>query len=72
MHSDFLKLAVAARYSPGAAIELLEAYRFLFRQVMLPARSDAPSLEERLEQARAEIKTAGWTDSKQWKSFDLP
>ena len=67
-----LKLAVAAGYLPSAAIELLETYQFLFRQVKLPARSDSPSLEERLEQARTEIKSEGWTESKQWKTLDLP
>lgn len=67
-----LKLAVSAGYSPRAAVELLETYQFLFRDAKLPPRKDAPSLEERIQQARSEIKSEGWNDSVPEKTYNLP
>lgn len=67
-----LKLAVEAGYSPHAAIELLELYQFLSRdRSPSPPRPDAPSLEERIRQAKQEIKSEGWTESKPEKPLTL-
>jgi hypothetical protein len=68
-----VKLAVAAGYSPQAAIELLEVFQFLSRNAKpaLP-RTDSPSLEERVQQVRDEIKSEGWDTSKLEKPLDLP
>lgn len=68
-----LKLAVAAGYSPRAAAELLEVFQFLARDAK-PAqpRKDAPSLEERILQAKNEIKSEGWDESKPERALDLP
>ena len=59
-----MELAVAAGYSPHAAIELLEVYQFLSRNTKPAPRKDAPSLEERIEQAKGLIKSHNWTESK--------
>jgi predicted Zn-dependent protease len=68
-----IRLAVAAGYSPHAAIELLEVFQFLSRDAKpaLP-RTDSPSLEERIRQARDEIKTEHWDDSRAETPLDLP
>jgi len=67
-----IKLAVAAGYSPHAAVDLLETFQFLFRDAKLGPRKDAPSLEERIQQAHDEIKKEGWDESKPEKPFPLP
>jgi predicted Zn-dependent protease len=68
-----LKLAVAAGYSPHAAIELLEVFPFLSRgEKPSPARSDSPSIEERIQQAKDEIKSQGWDETKPEKPLELP
>jgi|HubBroStandDraft_5_1064220.scaffolds.fasta_scaffold133191_2 predicted Zn-dependent protease len=68
-----VKLAVAAGYSPHAAIELLEVFQFLSRDAKpAPPRKDSPSLEERIQQVRDEIKSEGWEPSKAEKPLDLP
>ena len=68
-----IKLAVAAGYSPHAAVELLEVFQFLNRDAKpTPARKDAPSLAERIRQARDEIKNQGWDESKPQKPLELP
>jgi predicted Zn-dependent protease len=68
-----VKLAVAAGYSPQAAIELLEVFQFLSRDAKpAPPRTDAPSLEERIQQVRDEIKNEGWHASKPEKPLELP
>src|ERR1700678_409985 len=60
-----VKLAVAAGYSPHAAVELLQMFQFLSRDAKpAPPRTDAPSLEERIQQARDQIKTQSWDDAK--------
>lgn len=68
-----VKLAVAAGYSPKAAIELLQMFQYLSRDEKPAApRKDSPSLEERIQQVRDEIKSNGWDDSKAEKALDLP
>jgi len=68
-----IKLAVAAGYSPHAAVELLEVFQFLTRDAKpAPPRKDAPSLEERIQQARDEIRSQGWDESKPLKPLELP
>jgi len=68
-----LKMAVAAGYSPHAAIELLEVFQFLARDAKpAPPRADAPSLEERIRQAQDEIKNQAWDASKAEQPLDLP
>jgi predicted Zn-dependent protease len=68
-----VKLAVAAGYSPQAAVELLEVFQFLSRNVKpAPPRTDSPSLEERIQQVRDQIKTEGWDASKPEKPLELP
>jgi predicted Zn-dependent protease len=68
-----VKLAEAAGYSPHAAVELLEVFQFLSRDAKpAPPRTDAPSLEERIQQVKDEIKTQNWDDSKVEKPLDLP
>jgi predicted Zn-dependent protease len=68
-----IKLAVAAGYSPHAAIELLQVFEFLSRQdKAAPPRQDAPSLQERIQQAREEIKSEGWDESKTEKPLEFP
>jgi beta-barrel assembly-enhancing protease len=68
-----LKLAAAVGYSPKAAIELLQMFQYLSRDAKpsLP-RKDSPSLEERIQQVRDEIKSNAWDDSKPEKPLDLP
>jgi predicted Zn-dependent protease len=66
-----LKLAVGAGYSPHAAIELLEMFQFLTRDAKPASRKDAPSLDERIQQARAEIKNQGWDEQKTEKPLTL-
>jgi beta-barrel assembly-enhancing protease len=67
-----LKLAVAAGYSPHAAIELLEMFQFLGRDAKpAPPRKDSPSLDERIQQAREEIKSEGWEDKKSERPLKL-
>jgi predicted Zn-dependent protease len=67
-----LRLAVAAGYSPHAAIELLEVYQFLSRDAKPAPRKDAPSLEQRIQQVRDEIKSHGWDESKPQAPLNLP
>jgi len=68
-----IKLAAAAGYSTHAAIELLEMFQFLSRDAKpAPPRKDSPSLEERIQQARAEIRSEGWDESKPERPLDLP
>jgi len=67
------KLAVAAGYSPQAAVELFEMFQYLSRDSKpAPPRKDSPSLEERIQQVRDEIKSEGWDASKEQKTLDLP
>jgi predicted Zn-dependent protease len=68
-----LKLAVMAGYSPHAAVELLELYQYLSREDKPAApRTDSPSLEERIRQARDEIKSEGWDESKKEEPVQIP
>ena len=68
-----LRLAVTAGYSPHAAVELLEVYQFLSREDKpAPPRTDAPSLEERIRQARQEIKSEEWDESKKEVPMQIP
>jgi beta-barrel assembly-enhancing protease len=67
-----VQLAVAAGYSPHAAVELLEMYQYLSRDSKPAPRKDAPSLEERIQQVRGQIKSEGWDDSKAEKPLELP
>jgi predicted Zn-dependent protease len=68
-----IKLAVAAGYSPHAAVELLEMFQYLYHtDKPAPPRKDAPSLEERIQQAKDQIKSQGWDESKPPKPLDLP
>ena len=67
-----IKLAVAAGYSPRAALELLEVFEFLFRDNSPGPRKDAPSLQERIRQAKDEIKAEGWDESKAETPLNLP
>jgi predicted Zn-dependent protease len=68
-----VKLAVAAGYSPQAAVELLEVFQYLARDAKpTPPRKDSPSLAERVQQVRDEIKSQGWDASKAEKPLDLP
>jgi predicted Zn-dependent protease len=68
-----LKLVVAAGYSPQAAIDLLEVYQFLNRNAKpTPPRPDSPSLEDRIQQAREEIKKEAWDVSKPQTPLDIP
>ena len=66
-------LAVAAGYSPHAALELFEVYQFLSRDAKpAPPRKNAPSMEERVRQVKSEIKSHGWDDSQPERPLDLP
>jgi len=66
-----MRLAVAAGYSPHAAVELFEMFQFLTRDDKPSApRKDAPSMEERIQQARNEIKNHGWDEKKTEKVLD--
>jgi beta-barrel assembly-enhancing protease len=68
-----VKLAVAAGYSAQAPIELLEVFQFLSRnEKPAPPRKDAPSLEERMQQARDQIAAQGWDKSKPETPLNLP
>jgi predicted Zn-dependent protease len=68
-----VRLAVAAGYSPHAAVELLEVFQFLSRDVKpAPPRTDSPSLEERILQVKDEIKQRGWDDKKPEQPLALP
>jgi predicted Zn-dependent protease len=68
-----VKLAVAAGYSPHAAVELLQMFQFLSRDAKpAPPRTDAPSLEERIQQSRDQIKSQSWDDAKPETPLDLP
>jgi predicted Zn-dependent protease len=68
-----LKLAVAAGYSAQAPIELLEVFQFLSRNDKpSPPRKDAPSLEERIQQAHEQIAAQGWDKSKAETPLNLP
>jgi hypothetical protein len=52
---------------------LLEVFQFLSRDAKpSPPPKDSPSLEERIRQAKDEIKSHGWDESKSEKSLDLP
>jgi predicted Zn-dependent protease len=67
-----VQLAVAAGYSPHAAVELLEMYQYLSRDSKPAPRKDAPSLEERIQQVRDQIKSEGWDDTKAEQPLDVP
>ena len=68
-----MKLAVAAGYSPHAGVEMLEMFQFLNRDAKPgPPRPDSPSLDERIQQIRDEIKSERWDESKPEKPLDLP
>jgi predicted Zn-dependent protease len=68
-----LKMAVAAGYSPQAAQELLEVFQFLNRDAKpAPPRTDAPSLEERIQQSRDVVKSQAWDISKVEQPLELP
>jgi predicted Zn-dependent protease len=68
-----VKLAVAAGYSPQGAVELLKVFQYLARDAKpAPPRKDSPSLAERVQQVRDEIKSQGWDASKAEKPLDLP
>ncbi|HLW86306.1 MAG TPA: M48 family metallopeptidase [Candidatus Sulfotelmatobacter sp.] len=67
-----VKLAVAAGYSPHAAVELLEMFQYLSRDSKPAPRADAPSLEERIQQVRDQIKSEHWDDSKPEQPLNLP
>ncbi len=68
-----IRMAVAAGYSAHAATELFEVYQFLARDAKpAPPRADAPSLEERVQQALNEIKNQAWDSSKAERPLDLP
>lgn len=68
-----LKMAVAAGYCPRAAKELLEVFQFLTRnEKPSPPRTDAPSLEERIQQVQDEIKSQAWETSRDEQPLDLP
>ncbi len=67
-----IKLAQEAGYSPQAAIDLLEVFQFLSRDAKPAPRKDAPSLEERIQQAREQIRSEGWPGSKPQTPLDLP
>ena len=57
-----LKLAVAGRYFPQAAVELREVFQFLSRDAKPSLRhKDSPSLEERIRPLNDEIKNPDWT-----------
>jgi predicted Zn-dependent protease len=68
-----LKMAVAAGYSPQAAQELLEVFQLLNRDGKpAPPRTDAPSLEERIQQSRDVVKSQAWDSSKVEQPLELP
>ena len=68
-----IKLAAEAGFSPHAAVELLEVFEFLSRDSKpSPPRTDSPSLEDRIVQAREEIKSEGWSESQAEKALELP
>ncbi|HEY6337551.1 MAG TPA: M48 family metalloprotease [Candidatus Sulfotelmatobacter sp.] len=67
-----VKLAVAAGYSPHAAVELLQMYQYLSRDSKPAPRADAPSLEERIQQVQDMIKSQHWDDSKDEQPLRLP
>jgi len=54
-------------------VELLEVFQFLSRDAKpAPPRTDSPSLEERIEQVRDEIKEERWDDKKPEIPLGLP
>lgn len=67
-----IKLAAAAGYSPHAAVELLEVFQFLSRDSKPAPRTDAPSIEERIQQAKDEIRQNGWEKMVDEKPLQLP
>jgi predicted Zn-dependent protease len=67
-----MRLAVAAGYSPHAVVSLLDTFEFLFRDPKPAPRTDAPSLEERVQQAKEEIQKNKWADSADQKPLNLP
>ena len=68
-----LKMAVAAGYSPQAAQELLEVFQFLNRDAKpAPPRTDAPSLEERIQQSRDVVKSQAWDIARVEQPLELP
>lgn len=70
-----LKLAVAGRYFPHAAVELLEVFQFLSRDAKpSPRHKDSPSLEERIPPVKGEIKNPDWTSQSpknRWITVDF-
>ena len=67
-----VKLAVAAGYSPHAAVELLQMYQYLSRDSKPAPRTEAPSLEERIQQVNDLIKSEHWDDAKPETPLNLP
>jgi predicted Zn-dependent protease len=68
-----LKMAVAAGYSPRAATELFEVYQFLVRdEKPAPARTDAPSLEERIQRRGTRSRVRPGTPPKQSGPWNFP
>jgi hypothetical protein len=52
---------------------LLQMFQFLARDAKpAPPRTDAPSLEERIQQVRDQIKAQNWDDAKPETPLDLP
>ncbi len=66
-----MRLAVAAGYSPHAVVNLLETFQFLFRDPKPAPRTDSPSLEERIQQAKEEVQKNGWEKSADQKPLNL-
>lgn len=66
-----MRLAAAAGYSPHAVVNLLETFGFLFRDPKPAPRTDAPSLEERVQQAKEEIQKNKWENSAE-QPLNLP
>jgi beta-barrel assembly-enhancing protease len=55
-----MRMAVAAGYSPNAMLDLMGMFLFLYREQPIPARTDSPSLEERVAQANQQIRENNW------------
>jgi predicted Zn-dependent protease len=67
-----MRLAVAAGYSPSAMVNLLETFQLLFRDSKPAERTDSPSLEERVQQAKEEIQRNKWKNAADQKPLNLP
>ena len=58
-----MRLAAAGGYSPHAMLDMMAMFQFFYREQKLPVRTDAPSLEERVDQANQEIGKNNWPDT---------